>query len=181
VEQTNRRKFIGGAGSALLSTVVAGCLGGSTDSGGGSDQTTTTTETTTTSGSGTTTESGGSSGLPKKVQSWMSGAAGFGGSVSDETGAKSVTMKVGAQSEKGPYAFDPAVVRVSPGTEVTWQWTGKGGAHNVVAKGGAFESGDAVSKASATYSHTFEETGTFLYYCTPHRSLGMKGVVIVEK
>lgn len=179
MKETDRRKFIGGVGSALLSSVVAGCVGGSTDDGAGNDQTTTTGTETTTAGSETSTDGGGD--LPKKVRSWMKGAAGFDGSVADKTDAKSPTVKVGAQSEKGPYAFDPAVIRVSTGTEVTWQWTGKGSLHNVVAKGGAFSSGDPVSDASATYSHTFEESGTYLYYCDPHRSLGMKGAVVVEK
>jgi halocyanin-like protein len=67
---------------------------------------------------------------------------------------------------------------VSPGTTVVWTWTGAGGSHNVVAEDGSFESDLVVAEGHA-FSHTFEEPGTVRYVCTPHRALGMKGVVVV--
>jgi halocyanin-like protein len=71
------------------------------------------------------------------------------------------------------------VVRVSAGTTVVWTWTGAGGAHNVAAEDGSFES-DLTSEAGHTFSRTVEEPGTVRYVCTPHATLGMKGAVVVE-
>ncbi|MCZ6737969.1 MAG: plastocyanin/azurin family copper-binding protein [Actinobacteria bacterium] len=31
-----------------------------------------------------------------------------------------------------------------------------------------------------TFEVRFDEVGTYLYYCLPHRSLGMTGTIIVE-
>ncbi|MEF8856042.1 MAG: plastocyanin/azurin family copper-binding protein [Haloplanus sp.] len=69
-------------------------------------------------------------------------------------------------------------MRVSQGTVVEWTWTGEGGSHDVVARGGRFES-EHTASADATFGRPFDTTGTYPYYCTPHRSLGIKGVVVV--
>ncbi|MFC7230941.1 plastocyanin/azurin family copper-binding protein [Saliphagus sp. GCM10025308] len=37
-----------------------------------------------------------------------------------------------------------------------------------------------LSDEGETFEHTFDETGTFTYYCSPHVSMGMKGAVVVE-
>ena len=92
------------------------------------------------------------------------------------TGQGSVTVQVGASGNGGNFAFAPPAIRVASGTTVTWEWTGEGGAYNVVAEGGAFDSGEAQSGSGVT----FEGTGTFLYQCEPHGSLGMKGAMVVE-
>jgi halocyanin-like protein len=99
--------------------------------------------------------------------------------VVDETGRSSVTVTVGADGNGGNLAFDPAVVRVSAGTEVTWEWNGMGGSHNVVAEDGSFES-ELTTEEGHTFSHTFEESGVYTYSCQPHKTLGMKGAVVVE-
>jgi len=98
--------------------------------------------------------------------------------VADRTGRATVTVQVGAEGNGGYYAFEPPAVRVSRGTTVRWAWTGKGGAHDVIARDGRFESERATSD-DTTFSRTFETTGTHRYYCTPHRSLGMKGAIVV--
>ncbi|WP_433625840.1 halocyanin domain-containing protein [Halomicrococcus sp. NG-SE-24] len=97
--------------------------------------------------------------------------------VVDETGKSEVIVKVGVQGNGGPYAFGPEAVRVDPGTTVRWKWTGEG-MHNVVAEDGSFES-EMLGEAGATFEHTFEETGTSKYVCSPHKSMGMTGVVVV--
>ncbi|WP_276270789.1 halocyanin domain-containing protein [Haloarcula litorea] len=110
---------------------------------------------------------------------WFDGVSNFDGTV-DRTGQDSVEVAVGAQGNNGAFAYSPAAVRVSPGTEVVWTWTGEGGGHNVVSEGdGPLDSGSPVSEAGTTYSYTFEEPGIYEYYCTPHESLGMKGAVVV--
>lgn len=84
---------------------------------------------------------------------------------------------------EAPVSFDPLVVQISPGATVEWVWSDDllvlvpGEVqfpipHNVVAvekKDGSvpFDSGQPVY-APNTFSHTFEDGGNYLYYCTPH-------------
>ncbi|WP_058366087.1 halocyanin domain-containing protein [Haloparvum sedimenti] len=96
----------------------------------------------------------------------------------DYTGQDEVTVAVGAG---GGLQFEPAAILVDPGTTVVWEWTGEGGDHNVVTEGEGFES-ELTGEAGHTFEHTFDdaESGdTFLYYCDPHRAVGMKGAVAV--
>lgn len=108
-----------------------------------------------------------------------SGGDGATETVVDETGTDSVTVTVGAKGNGGYNAYAPANVRVSTGTTVTWEWTGKG-THNVVARDGAFDSGPPVADGSATFERAFETPGSYRYYCAPHRQMGMTGSVVVE-
>ena len=111
---------------------------------------------------------------------WFDDVSNFEGETVDRTGEDSVEITVGAQGNGGAFAFDPPAVRVEPGTEVVWRWNGEGGGHNVVSDGdGPLDSGESVSTADTTYSHTFESTGIYKYVCEPHASLGMKGAVVV--
>jgi halocyanin-like protein len=158
----NRRKVLAATGVAL-SVGLAGCGGGGGDDNGGDD-------------------SGGSE--PDSVDSYLSdnSANGYDGNVADETGSDSVTVMVGGGS--GGLAYQPAGVRVDSGTEITWEWTGNGGQHNVKPDGrpeGAVEldSGSPVSEEGNTYTETLETAGTYGYACGPHRSAGMYGAVEV--
>jgi len=109
---------------------------------------------------------------------WMSDVGNYEGVV-DATGQSEVTVTVGASGNGGNFAFGPAAVQVDPGTTVLWEWNGEGGQHNVVAEeGGDFES-ELAAEAGITFEQTFESEGIVKYYCTPHRALGMKGVVVV--
>ena len=105
---------------------------------------------------------------------WLTGANNF-ESVVDHTGTETVTVTVGAPN---PYAFDPAAVQISPETTVRWEWSGRGSSHNVVDNGGAFQS-DYYLEAGSTFEHTFTEPGVYKYYCTPHQTQGMLGVIEV--
>ena len=110
---------------------------------------------------------------------WFDDVSNYDGVV-DMSGQDEVTVDVGAEGNGGNLAFGPAAVRVTPGTTVTWEWTGEGGGHNVVAEDGTFSSGDEfVSEAGYTYSYTFESDGLYKYVCVPHEALGMKGAVVV--
>ena len=113
--------------------------------------------------------------LPGPLADLVDSASGYDGAVADRTGADEVTVGVGAGDG---FAYDPAAVRVSPGTTVTWQWTGVGSRHNVVDEGGDFESAYYAAEG-ATFSREFSSPGVWKYYCTPHRNLGMVGVVEV--
>lgn len=96
----------------------------------------------------------------------------------DLTGEGSVTVAVGGDSNSS-LSFDPVAIHIDPGTSVEWEWTGDGGAHNVVAEDDSFTSGDPVSEAGTTFTQTFDSDGIVNCYCQPHRGQGMKGAVAV--
>jgi len=157
----NRRSFLkaSAATGAASITMLAGCTGGSSGSSGGNN-------------------GGGSSGDKPSFDGWLDGVSNYDG-VTDKTGSDSVTVKVGSKANGGNFGFDPAAIKISKGTKVTFQWTGKGGAHNVVDKNDAFES-KLTAESGHTFTHTFSKSGTYKYYCEPHKSLGMKAVIEVE-
>jgi halocyanin-like protein len=105
---------------------------------------------------------------------WFSDVPNF-EETSDETGQSEVTVNVGAE---GGLVFSPPAIKVTTGTTVVWEWTGKGGMHNVVHDDGDFES-EFHSEAGSTFERTFSSTGTYRYYCAPHKARGMKGAVYV--
>ncbi|MEF8831105.1 MAG: halocyanin domain-containing protein [Halobacteriales archaeon] len=133
------------------------------------------------------------------AQEGTSGEPDYGGWFSDATGgatdnysstvdrrdADSVTVEVGAEGNGGTFAFEPAAVRISPGTTVNFEWTSN--THNVIPEsipdgaewegtpGGESETYDT----GHTYDHTFETEGIYTYYCQPHLGLGMKGAIVV--
>ncbi|MFB6105961.1 MAG: halocyanin domain-containing protein [Halobacteriaceae archaeon] len=112
------------------------------------------------------------------LSGWLGDTKNF-DEIQDETGQDEVSVQVGVEQGPGPYGFGPPAIRVSPGTTVTWTWTGDGGAHNVHAMEGADFKSQTVSEAGHTFSHTFESTGVVHYQCDPHAPLGMKGAVVV--
>ena len=109
---------------------------------------------------------------------WMSDVSNYEGVV-DQTGSDEVTVEVGVEANNGAFGFGPAAIQVDTGTTVVWEWTGQGAQHNVVAEeGGDFES-ELAQEAGFTFEQTFDSEGVVKYFCTPHRALGMKGVVVV--
>ena len=109
-------------------------------------------------------------------------ATGYDGEMLDATGQDSLTIDVGA-GDIG-FAFAPVAVAVDAGTTVTFEWTGEGGEHNVVA---ADESEididveeELIADAGHTAEATFDEPGTYLYECTPHVGNGKVGAIVVE-
>ncbi|PSQ36389.1 halocyanin domain-containing protein [Halobacteriales archaeon SW_10_66_29] len=174
-----RRKLLALAGGAV-SLALAGCAGdtdeangdnetsGTDDEGGAMDDDAT--------GDDAAGGNGGAGEVPSEVDDYLSEANEYSSSLEDMTGEDEATVEVGAGSNG--LAFSPAAVRVDSGTTVTWEWTGEGGAHNVVHEEGEFES-ELQEEQGTTFEHTFEEEGNFLYYCNPHRSQGMKGAVVV--
>jgi halocyanin-like protein len=120
---------------------------------------------------------GGDGGAQSEVYDYLSDDSSF-NSIWNYRGTDSVTVMVGAKGNNGNFAFKQSALRVDVGTTVTWEWTGQGGQHNVVAEDGTFES-DLSSEEGNTFEHTFEETGVILYYCQTHKTKGMKGAVIV--
>lgn len=116
----------------------------------------------------------------ERVDEWLASVGNFDGTVTDRTGVSSASVSVGTEANGGDFGFGPPVLKVSPGTAVTWTWTGNGGAHNVVFENTGIDSGSPAADPSTTFRHTFEDAGQYLYACAPHQSLGMRGAVIVE-
>ncbi|QIB74407.1 halocyanin domain-containing protein [Halogeometricum borinquense] len=172
----NRRTILRATGASVVGVTLAGCTGG----GSGSteqpenEEDSSSTKTAEDESGDAAESSGGSS----DFGGWMDNVSNF-ESVTDATGKDKVTVKVGAKGNGGAYAFAPPAIRVSSGTTVVWEWTGKGSFHNVAAKDGSFKS-EQVNKKGHTFEHTFKESGTYKYACTPHEPMGMKGVVVVE-
>ncbi|MGN8216017.1 plastocyanin/azurin family copper-binding protein [Halococcus salifodinae] len=87
----------------------------------------------------------------------------------------------------GSLTFEPAQVTIAPGTTVRWSWESDN--HNIVPNsqpGGSNWQGTSGPSSKTyntghTYSHTFSTTGTYEYYCQPHRSAGMTGSVTVQQ
>ena len=73
--------------------------------------------------------------------------------------------------------YHPSSITITKGTKVTW--TDKQGLipHDVISdKEGLFDSGNM--HKGDTFSYTFNDTGTFTYYCSHHKR--MHGTVIVK-
>jgi len=104
----------------------------------------------------------------------------FDGTV-DQTGQSSITVEVGAEGNGGPYAFEPAAVRVDPGTTITFEWVSN--THNILIEEQPSDAGwggvEAIENSGFSHEHTFETEGVYKYYCQPHLALGMKGAIVV--
>lgn len=109
---------------------------------------------------------------------WLEDVGYWNEETADQTGQGTVTVEVGGQANNN-LSFDPVAIHVDPGTTIEWEWTGDGGAHNVVADDDSFTSGSPVAEAGTTFTQTFDEDGITNYYCQPHQSQGMKGAVAV--
>jgi plastocyanin len=74
--------------------------------------------------------------------------------------------------------FDRANITVEPGTTVTWVQSGDN-PHTTTSYDGLWDSGMIEGGSGGTFSFTFEEPGTYDYYCIPHEDMGMTGSVTV--
>ena len=156
------RRAVLRTGALALAGAIAGCTGGSGDGGDGGDGG---------GGDGVTVENGRPDFGP-----WLEGVD---GGFRDARDADSVTVLVGAEGNSGHYAFEPAGLWITPGTEVSWKWTGEGGQHDVHAVRGASFGSKYYVDAGVHLSYTFDAPGEIHYQCDPHASLGMRGAVAV--
>lgn len=172
----NRRKFLA-AGVTGVAATLAGCSGILADGRGVPGKSEEIEDDEDGNGNG-----GAPSGVPAEVHQYLTEneANGYEDELVDLTGQDSITIEVGAGGQG--FTFAPPAVNIDPGTEVVWEWTGNGGAHNVVAREQStsdFDSGETVAEEGTTFSHTFEEEGNNFYHCEPHTSVGMHGAIVV--
>jgi halocyanin-like protein len=171
----NRRDFLLAAGAAAGGTAASGAAAAQQgNASGGGNQT----------GGGNVTggnqSAGGnqSSGNATGGNATGGNATGGNQSASGGGGGSTKTVEVGAGSGT---SFAPEKTTIAPGGTIVWEWTGEGGAHNVVADDGAFNSGSPEEGSGITFEHTFQETGEFPYYCEPHEAVGMVGTIVVQE
>jgi plastocyanin len=84
----------------------------------------------------------------------------------------------------GGNRFEPAIITITVGQTVTWEWPAGSIGHNVLPDDNFHpsRSGD-LADGPETHSYTFTEIGTFRYYCQAHGALagvGMSGRVVVN-
>jgi len=80
--------------------------------------------------------------------------------------------------QKMVYSED--VLHIKSGDIVTWLPTSKG--HNVefVAGPDSADLPKKPSKVNKEYTHTFTQPGIYLYQCSPHKSMGMIALIVVD-
>ena len=75
-------------------------------------------------------------------------------------------------------SFQPSTVTIRVGQTVTWKFDDRGIAHNVTSAAGAPAQFASTIMTGGSYSHTFDQPGTYPYTCTLHA--GMAGTVVVQ-
>lgn len=76
-------------------------------------------------------------------------------------------------------SFSNADVTIAPGTKVRWI-NQDGMLHTVTPDGHTAWTSASLGSQGATFEHTFTTPGTYAYYCQPHQSAGMTGVIRVQ-
>tara|TARA_B100000029_G_C17458259_1_gene917525 strand:- start:395 stop:826 length:432 start_codon:yes stop_codon:yes gene_type:complete len=94
--------------------------------------------------------------------------------------AETFTIEMLNKGENRSMIFSQEIIKINAGDTIFWQATDKG--HNVefIKKNGVPEGVDKFkSKVSKDAEYTFDIPGIYAYWCTPHKSMGMIGFVIV--
>tara|TARA_B100000029_G_scaffold342921_1_gene335295 strand:+ start:457 stop:894 length:438 start_codon:yes stop_codon:yes gene_type:complete len=93
--------------------------------------------------------------------------------------ATNVTVEMLNKMGKESMVYSKKIVNVNVGDTVLWKATTTG--HNVeFIKGGVPEGVEKFkSKFSKDAEYTFTIPGIYAYWCTPHKSMGMIGFVVV--
>ena len=93
--------------------------------------------------------------------------------------AADVTLEMLNKLGKETMVFSEKVVKINVGDTVFWKATDKG--HNVeFIKGGTPEGVEKFkSKYNVDTEYKFTIPGIYAYWCTPHKGMGMIGLVVV--
>jgi len=94
--------------------------------------------------------------------------------------SETINIKMLNKLGKERMVYSEKIVRINVGDEIFWESTDKG--HNVeFIKGGVPEGVEIFkSKINEHVSYKFTIPGIYAYWCTPHKSLGMIGFVVVD-
>lgn len=88
----------------------------------------------------------------------------------------SATVTSGGKVNISQMRFEPAVISIEAGETVTWR-NGAGIPHTVSGRAASGPESGTLSSGQV-FSHTFDEPGTYEYYCALHPS--MTGKVVVQ-
>ncbi len=102
--------------------------------------------------------------------------------VTGSLNAADVTVEMLNKLDKRSMVFSQEIVRINSGQTVEWLSTDKG--HNVefIKKNGVPEGVEKFkSKVGKDVEFTFTVPGIYAYWCTPHKTMGMIGFVIVDE
>ena len=94
--------------------------------------------------------------------------------------AEDITVEMLNKLDKRQMVFSPEIVRINEGDTIFWIATNPG--HNVefISKNGVPEGVKKFkSKVGKDTQFTFTIPGIYAYWCTPHKTLGMIGYIIV--
>lgn len=76
--------------------------------------------------------------------------------------------------------FTPSSISIDEGDTVRFFWGGQALPHNAVEVDDTFNSGEPESDVDYSFTFGFGTAGEYDFFCEPHRSVGMEGVVIVN-
>ncbi|MBO4248706.1 halocyanin [Halomicrobium sp. IBSBa] len=161
----DRRDYL----AALVTAPVVGLTGcagdgGTTDTPSATETTLTATDTPTPTATDTPTDTPTATDTPTPTPTDTPTAT--------PTVAQTVTV-----APEGRLRFSPESFEISAGETVRWVW--QAGGHNVAPDTTPEESDWSGTPGTDTYAsgythvYTFETTGTYEYYCVPHRGSGM--------
>ena len=105
----------------------------------------------------------------------------FGILFSNFAAAEDTTIEMLNKLDKRNMVFSLEIVKINSGDTVFWKATDKG--HNVefISKNGIPAGVDKFkSKVGKDTEFTFTLPGIYAYWCTPHKTMGMIGFVIVD-
>ena len=94
--------------------------------------------------------------------------------------AEDTTIEMLNKLDKRKMVFSQDIVKINVGDTIFWEATNAG--HNVefISKNGVPEGVKKFkSKVGDSTEFTFDTTGIYAYWCTPHKTLGMIGFIIV--
>ena len=93
--------------------------------------------------------------------------------------AADTTVEMLNKQGKESMVFSQKIVKINVGDKIFWKATNKG--HNVeFIKGGVPEGVEKFkSKYNQDVEFKFDIAGIYAYWCTPHKSMGMIGFIIV--
>ena len=92
--------------------------------------------------------------------------------------AKSIEIEMLNKLGKERMVYSEKVISIKVNDEIAWKSVDKG--HNVEFIGMPKGASKYKSKISKDANYTFKKPGVYLYQCTPHKAMGMIGIVVVE-
>ena len=92
--------------------------------------------------------------------------------------AETFTIEMLNKLGKERMVYSEKVISINTNDEILWKSKDKG--HNVELIGMPTGAKKYKSKISKDANYKFEKPGIYLYQCTPHKAMGMIGLVVVD-